>query len=274
MRRPPPLTPKQVSTPRLIALNVNGGCGENVSFSLTRASQFNVYNENTHTGGSYLQSLIADRKFFISFFFHSPSSFPCQHIHFVLYVYCYPITSCVLLCPIVGSVLFFLFVPFFIQTRKFKIRSRNRSVTAQRWPLLTGSTLCSTRIASWWWATARYVWILHYQEVTSGVVGGQLAISLCELLPDFPFVILSFIFNYTFIVPRLLTPNATFDVFSTVKARLHMRFFMRFRCDFGAILRTKPAPAYPARDFSRVTLRRNTVKLAGIGKKDVFKNMW
>ena len=29
-----------------------------------------------------------------------------------------------------------------------------------------------------------------------------------------------------------------------VKARLHMRFFMRFRCDFGAILRTKPAPAY------------------------------
>ena len=58
-----------------------------------------------------------------------------------------------------------------------------------------------------------------------------------------------------------------------LKARLHMRFFMRFRCDFGAILRTKPAPAYPARVFSRVTLRRNTVKLAGIGKKDIFKNM-
>ena len=56
-----------------------------------------------------------------------------------------------------------------------------------------------------------------------------------------------------------------------LKARLHMRFFMRFRCDFGAILRTKPAPAYPARVFSRVTLRRNTVKLAGIGKKGVFK---
>ena len=72
----------------------------------------------------------------------------------------------VLLCPIVGSVCssVFLFVPFFIQTRKFKIRSRNRSVTAQRWPLLTGSTLCSTRIASWWWATARYVGILHYQR--------------------------------------------------------------------------------------------------------------
>ena len=49
-----------------------------------------------------------------------------------------------------------------------------------------------------------------------------------------------------------------------------MQFFMRFRCDFGAILGTKPAPAYPARVFSRVTLRRNTVKLAGIGKKDVF----
>ena len=55
------------------------------------------------------------------------------------------------------------------------------------------------------------------------------------------------------------------------KARLHMRFFMRFRCDFGAILHTKPAPAYPAEVFSRVTLRRNTVKLAGIGKKGVFK---
>ena len=52
-----------------------------------------------------------------------------------------------------------------------------------------------------------------------------------------------------------------------VKARLHMRFFMRFRCDLGAILRTKPAPAYPTRVFSRVTLRRNTVKLAGIGRR-------
>ena len=57
---------------------------------------------------------------------------------------------------------------------------------------------------------------------------------------------------------------------SDIKARLHMRFFMRFRCDFGAILRTKPAPAYPARVLV-VTLRRNTVKLAEIGKKGVFK---
>ena len=50
---------------------------------------------------------------------------------------------------------------------------------------------------------------------------------------------------------------------ANVKARLHMRF----RCDFGAILRTKPAPAYPARVFSRVTLRRNTVKLAGLERR-------
>ena len=56
-----------------------------------------------------------------------------------------------------------------------------------------------------------------------------------------------------------------------LKARLHMRFFMRFRCDFGAILHTKPAPAYPARVFSRVSLRRSTAKIAGIGKKGVFK---
>ena len=59
--------------------------------------------------------------------------------------------------------------------------------------------------------------------------------------------------------------------FQLLRARLHMRFFMRFRCDFGAILRTKLAPAYPARGFSSVTLRRNTVKLAGIKKKGVFK---
>ena len=57
----------------------------------------------------------------------------------------------------------------------------------------------------------------------------------------------------------------------TVKARLHMRFFMRFRCDFDAILRAKPASAYPARVFSRVTLRQNTVKLGEIRKKGVFK---
>ena len=58
---------------------------------------------------------------------------------------------------------------------------------------------------------------------------------------------------------------------SIVKARLHMRFFMGFRGDFGAILRTKPAPAYLARVFSRVTLGRNTVQLAGIGKRGIFK---
>ena len=46
---------------------------------------------------------------------------------------------------------------------------------------------------------------------------------------------------------------------------------MWFRCDFDAILRTKPAPAYPARVFSRVTLRQNTAKLAEIGMKGVFK---
>ena len=56
-----------------------------------------------------------------------------------------------------------------------------------------------------------------------------------------------------------------------VKARLHMRFFMRFRCDFDAILRTKPAPANPAQVFSRVTLRQNTTKLAEIELKGVFK---
>ena len=50
-----------------------------------------------------------------------------------------------------------------------------------------------------------------------------------------------------------------------------MRFFMRFRCDFDAILRTKPAPANPARAFSRVTLRQNTTKLAKIEMKGVFK---
>ena len=47
-----------------------------------------------------------------------------------------------------------------------------------------------------------------------------------------------------------------------------------FSCNFGAILRTKPAPADPARVFSRVTLRRNTVKLGGIGKKVSSNNMW
>ena len=59
--------------------------------------------------------------------------------------------------------------------------------------------------------------------------------------------------------------------FHRVKARLHVRFFMRFRCNSDAILRTKPAPAYPTRIFSRVTLRQNTAKLAEIGKKSVFK---
>ena len=50
----------------------------------------------------------------------------------------------------------------------------------------------------------------------------------------------------------------------SIKARLHMRFLMRFRCDFDTILRTKPAPAYPARVFNRVTLRQNTAKLEEI----------
>ena len=56
-----------------------------------------------------------------------------------------------------------------------------------------------------------------------------------------------------------------------LKARLHMRFLMRFRCDFDAILRTKPAPAYPARVCNHVTLRQNTAKLAEIWKKGVYK---
>ena len=50
-----------------------------------------------------------------------------------------------------------------------------------------------------------------------------------------------------------------------------MRILMRFRRDFDAILRTKPASAYTARVFSRVTLRQNTAKFAEIGKKNVFK---
>ena len=44
-----------------------------------------------------------------------------------------------------------------------------------------------------------------------------------------------------------------------------------FWCDLNAILRTKPAPAYPARAFSRVTLRQNIAKLAEIENKGVFK---
>ena len=55
--------------------------------------------------------------------------------------------------------------------------------------------------------------------------------------------------------------------FESLKARLHMRFFMRFRCDFAS----KPATAYPARVCSRVTLRQNTAKLAEIRKKGVLK---
>ena len=43
-----------------------------------------------------------------------------------------------------------------------------------------------------------------------------------------------------------------------------MRFSMRFWGDFDAILRTKPAPAYPARVYIRVTLQQNTAKLAEI----------
>ena len=49
-----------------------------------------------------------------------------------------------------------------------------------------------------------------------------------------------------------------------LKARLHMRFFMRFRVPNLPQL-------YPARVFSRSTLRQNTTKLAEIGKKGVFK---
>ena len=44
-----------------------------------------------------------------------------------------------------------------------------------------------------------------------------------------------------------------------------------FHASFDAILRTKPAPAYSARVFSRATLRSHTAKLAEIGKKGVFK---
>ena len=61
------------------------------------------------------------------------------------------------------------------------------------------------------------------------------------------------------------------DEFHLSQARLHMRFSMWFRRDFDAILRTKPAPAYPARVFSRVAPRQNTAKWADIGKKGVFK---
>ena len=44
-----------------------------------------------------------------------------------------------------------------------------------------------------------------------------------------------------------------------------------YTSDFDAILRTKPAPAYPARVLSRVTLRKDTAKSAEIGKKSFFK---
>ena len=71
---------------------------------------------------------------------------------------------------------------------------------------------------------------------------------------------------------RFKKKQADLGLWSTaVKARLHMRFFMRFRCNFDAIWRTKPPPAYPARVFSRVTLRQNTARLAEIRKKGVFK---
>ena len=46
---------------------------------------------------------------------------------------------------------------------------------------------------------------------------------------------------------------------------------MRFSSDFDAILHAKPASAYPALVFSHVTLQQNTVKLAEIRKKGVFK---
>ena len=56
-----------------------------------------------------------------------------------------------------------------------------------------------------------------------------------------------------------------------LKARLHMRFLMRFRRDFDAILRTKPATAYPARVCGRVTLRQNTAKLE---RRVSWNDMW
>ena len=71
--------------------------------------------------------------------------------------------------------------------------------------------------------------------------------------------------------PWTLKRRKNSERYRSLKARLHMRFFMRFRCDFDAILRTKPATAYPARVCSRVTLQQNTAKLAEIGKKGVLK---
>ena len=49
------------------------------------------------------------------------------------------------------------------------------------------------------------------------------------------------------------------ETWVSCKARVHMLFFMRFWWDFDAILRTKRAPVYPARVFSRVTLRKKGV---------------
>ena len=60
-------------------------------------------------------------------------------------------------------------------------------------------------------------------------------------------------------------------VWADLKARLHMRFSMRFWCDFDANLSTNLAQAYPARVYSRVKLQQNTAKLAEIRKNGVFK---
>ena len=44
-----------------------------------------------------------------------------------------------------------------------------------------------------------------------------------------------------------------------------------FSYDFGAILRTKPAPAYPARVFSRVNAATKYRQISRNCKKGVFK---
>ena len=67
-------------------------------------------------------------------------------------------------------------------------------------------------------------------------------------------------------VKRKLQPSVT-----PPKGPFTHAIFDAIWCDFDAILRTKSAPANPARVFSHVTLRQNTTKLAEIGMKGVFK---
>ena len=64
-------------------------------------------------------------------------------------------------------------------------------------------------------------------------------------------------------------PRHYHELQSHVKARSHVRFFMRFWCDFAY----KTYQDYPTRVFSRATLPRNTVKLAEVGKVS-SNNMW